>query len=75
MSDIIPSKQVAEQAIAGMAELARELNELRAFKAGVPWEALVQCASGAGNVYGASSTDINAAFLWLDANTPKEAGE
>ena len=55
--------------------MERELNELRAFKAGVPWDALVQCASGAGNVYGASSTDINAAFLWLDANAPKEPTE
>ncbi len=33
MSDIIPSKQLAEQAIAGMADIVRELNELRAFKA------------------------------------------
>jgi hypothetical protein len=33
MSEIIPSKQTAEQAIAGMADIVRELNELRAFKA------------------------------------------
>lgn len=34
----VPSKQLAEQAIAGMAELVRELNELRQLKTGVPWE-------------------------------------
>jgi chromosome segregation ATPase len=33
MSDIPNSKQIAEQAIAGMADIVRELNELREFKA------------------------------------------
>lgn len=35
----VPNVQIAEQAIAGMAEMVRELNELRAFKASVPWAA------------------------------------
>lgn len=38
MSEAIPSLQVAEQAIAGIAEMVRELNELRAEKSqAVEW--------------------------------------
>ena len=70
MSDIIPSKQVAEQAIAGMAELVRELNELRAFKAGVPWESLRMLSQWP------CERPALFADVWIAANAPEqEAGE
>ncbi len=68
----VPSKQLAEQAIAGMAELVRELNELRKFKAGVPWMCIRDAA------YGNTKAAERVQAWWrannpnLTANAPKE---
>lgn len=66
----VPSKQLAEQAIAGMADIVRELNELRQFKAGVPWEALEYCINVADR--SAPNPQTVRAYNWLTANAPKE---
>ena len=68
---VIPSKQLAEQAIAGMADIVRELNELRLFKAGVPWPEIQNAA------YHAHVPEV---LAWVAAHnwqmsTPKQAGE
>ena len=51
----------------------RELHELQAFKAGVPWTAIAAAVNGAANVYAAADADIAEASAWLAASAPKGA--
>ena len=53
----------------------REIAELQAFKASVPWVALESAVNGAANAYAAPLTDIDAASAWLAANAPKGGAE
>ena len=54
-------------------EVAAENTALRAFKAGVPWQAIAAAVNGAANVYAAADADIAEASAWLAANAPKGA--